>query len=76
MYPDNMVSVGKGKKVFINKLESLRLKLQATPFIENTWHEQPVVDGSVEEDKRKFLIGVVEWKRTIFSKLLTGGFHY
>ena len=39
MYPDNMVSVGKGKKVFINKLESLRLELQATPFIENTWHE-------------------------------------
>ena len=44
------------KKVFINKLESLRLELQATPFIENTWHEQPVVDGSVEEDKRKFPI--------------------
>ena len=56
MYPDNMVSVGKGKKVFIHKLESLRLELQATPFIENTWHEQPVVDGSVEEDKRKFPI--------------------
>ena len=45
-----------GKKVFINELESLRLELQATPFIENTWHEQPVVDGSVEEEKRKFPI--------------------
>ena len=56
MYPDNMVSVGKGKRFFIHKLESLRLELQATPFIENTWHEPPVVDGSVEENKRKFPI--------------------
>ena len=54
MYPDNMVSVGKEKSYFINKLESLRLELQATPFIENTWHEQPEVDGSVEENKRSF----------------------
>ena len=46
--------------------------LQATPFIENTWHEQPVVDGSVEEEKRKFPIGVVVWKRTILLSFLQG----
>ena len=70
MYPDNIVSVGR-KKAFIDKLEALRFELQATPFIEETWHEQPVVDG--EEGKKK----VSNWSSRVekdhFPKLLSGG---
>ena len=73
MYPENIVAVGR-KKAFMKKLEYLRFELQATPFIEDTWHERPVVDGSVEEDKKK----VSNWSSRVekdhFSKLLTGGF--
>ena len=50
------ISRQREKRFFIHKLESLRLELQATPFIENTWHELPEVDGSVEKNKRKFPI--------------------
>ena len=52
MYPDNIVSVGR-KKAYTGKMESLRFELQATPFIEDTWHEQPLVDGSAEDGKKK-----------------------
>ena len=48
------ISRQREKGFFIHKLESLRLELQATPFIENTRHEQPEVEGSVGENKRKF----------------------
>ena len=72
MYPDNIVSVGR-KKAFTNKMESLRFELQATPFIEDTWHEQPLVDGSAEEGKKK----VSNWSSRVekdhFPKLVPGG---
>ena len=60
------------KKIFINKLESLKIGVASNPIIENTWQEQPVVDGSVEEEKRKFPSGVVVWKRTILLSFLQG----
>ena len=71
MYPDNIVSVGR-KKAFMGKMESLRFELQATPFIEDTWHEQPLVDGSAEDGKK-----VSNWssrvERDHFPKLVPGG---
>ena len=72
MYPDNIVSVGR-KKAFMGKMESLRFELQATPFIEDTWHEQPLVDGSAEDGKKK----VSNWSSRVekdhFPKLVQGG---
>ena len=45
MYPDKIVPVGR-KRAFLSNMESLKFELQATPFIEDTWHEQPRVEGS------------------------------
>ena len=49
MYPDKIVPVGR-KRAFLCDMETLRFELQATPFIEDTWHEQPGVEGS--DDKK------------------------
>ena len=45
IYPDKIVPVGR-KRAFLSNMESLKFELQATPFIEDTWHEQPRVEGS------------------------------
>ena len=71
MYPDNIVSVGR-KKAFTGKMESLRFELQATPFIEDTWHEQPLVDGSAEDGKKKVFNWSSRVERDHFPKLVPG----
>ena len=75
MYPENIVAVGR-KKAFMKKLEYLRFELQATPFIEDTWHEQPVVDGSAEEGNKKLSNWNKRVERDHFPKLLAGGFRF
>ena len=69
VYPENIVAIGR-KKPFMKKLEYIRFELQATPFTEGTWHEQPVVDGSSGEK-------LSNWKkradRDHFPKLNPGG---
>ena len=49
MYPDKIVPVGR-KRAFLCDMKTLKFELQATPVIEDTWHEQPGVEGS--DDKK------------------------
>ena len=51
LYPDKIVPVGR-KRAFLCNMETLKFELQATPFIEDTWHEQPRVEGSSENGKK------------------------
>ena len=51
LYPDKIVPVGR-KRAFLKNMETLKFELQATPFIEDTWHEQPGVEGSSEDGQK------------------------
>merc|ERR1712215_436298 len=72
VYPENIVAIGR-KKPFMKRLEYIRFELQATPFTEGTWHEQPVVDGSAEEGKKKLTNWNKRVERDHFPKLMAGG---
>ena len=48
MYPGKIVPVCR-RRAFHCDWETFKYELQATPFIEDTWHEQPMVEGSVDK---------------------------
>ena len=45
MFPTRIVPVGR-KRAFLCDFQTLKFQLQASPIIEDTWHEQPMVEGS------------------------------
>ena len=45
MFPTRIVPVGR-KRAFLCDFQTLKFQLQASPIIEDTWHDQPMVDGS------------------------------